>query len=63
MAKIETSYSYEKVWHETSEAELLKIISQELGDADAKGVLLYVKEAIKNAKTISVGSCKVRYKI
>ena len=57
---IQTQYSYEKTWTLTNEKELLKIIEEEIGDADPKGTLLYLKEAIKNGKTISVGSCKFR---
>ncbi|QOY55916.1 hypothetical protein HUE87_10495 [Candidatus Sulfurimonas marisnigri] len=60
--KIETQYTYEKMWAITNEAELLRIIEEEIGDADPKGALAYVKEAIKTGKTISVGSCKFREK-
>ena len=35
--KIQTQYNYEKIWTDTSEQELLKIISQEVGDADPDG--------------------------
>ncbi len=58
--KIQTQYSYEKTWTTTVEADLLKIIEEELGDADIEGTLLYVKEAIANGKVITVGSCKFR---
>jgi hypothetical protein len=58
--KIQTQYSYEKIWTTTNENDLLKIIIQELGDADAKGTLSYVKEAIKDGKIITVGSCKFK---
>lgn len=60
--KIQTQYTYEKKWTETSEIELLRIIEEELGDADPAGVLLYIKESIKNGKSISVGTCKFRVK-
>jgi len=60
--QIETRYSYEKIWSLTQESDLLKIIEEELGDADTKGTLLYIKEAIKNGKEITVGSCKFRKK-
>jgi len=56
--KIQTQYHYEKIWTLTSEDDLLKIIEEEVGDADVKGTLAYIKEAIKGGKTISVGSCK-----
>jgi len=58
--KIQTQYSYEKVWTTTNEKDLLRIIEEEIGDADPKGTLLYVKEIIKSGKTISVGECKFR---
>ncbi len=58
--KIQTQYHYEKVWTQTSEKDLLKIIIEEVGDADPEGTLLYVKEVIKTGKTMSVGDCKFR---
>ncbi len=58
--KIQTQYNYEKIWTTTNEADLLKIIEEEVGDADPKGTLAYVKEAIKGAKIITVGSCRFR---
>lgn len=58
--KIQTQYNYEKIWTTTTEQELLKIIEEEVGDADAKGTLSYIKDAIKNGKSILVGSCKFR---
>jgi len=57
---IQTKYSYEKTWTRTTDEELLKIISQEVGDADAKGTLTYIKEVVKNGKVMGVGSCKFR---
>lgn len=59
---IQTQYSYERIWTETAESDLLRMIEEEVGDADAKGVLLYIKESIANGKLISVGSCKFRIK-
>ena len=61
--KIQTQYNYEKTWQDTSEKDLLRIIEEEVGDADPAGTLMYVKEAIKNTKVISVGSCKFREKV
>jgi hypothetical protein len=58
--KIQTQYNYEKIWTTTNEKDLLKIIEEEVGDADPKGTLTYIKEAIKSGKVISVGSCKFR---
>ncbi len=59
---IQTQYSYEKIWTDTNEKDLLRIIEEEIGDADPKGTLLYVKESVKSGKNISVGSCKFRMK-
>ena len=56
---IQTQYSYEKIWTLTNEKDLLKIIEQEVGDITS-GTLVYIKEAVKNGKIISVGSCKFR---
>lgn len=57
---IQTQYNYEKTWTTTSEADLLRMIEEEIGDADPKGTLAYVKEAIKGGKTITVGSCRFK---
>ncbi|MCK9454673.1 MAG: hypothetical protein WCY51_08720 [Sulfurimonas sp.] len=58
--KIETQYSYEKTWRITKEEDLLKIIEEEVGDADPKGTLAYIKEAIKTGKVILVGNCRFK---
>ena len=60
--QIQTQYTYEKTWTDTSEKDLLRMIEEEIGEADPKGTLSYVKEAIKNGKTISVGSCRFKMK-
>lgn len=58
--KIQTQYSYEKTWKTTDEEDLLRIIAEEVGDADPKGTLEYIKEAIQNGKVILVGSCRFK---
>ncbi|MBA1432200.1 MAG: hypothetical protein FAF04_01075 [Epsilonproteobacteria bacterium] len=60
--KIETKYSYEKLYTLTQESDLLKMIAEEVGEIGAEGTLAYIKEAIKTGKTITVGSCKFRMK-
>ena len=60
--KIQTQYNYEKTWSDTSEKDLLRIIAEEVGDADPQGTLVYIKEAIRNGKVITVGSCRFRLK-
>lgn len=59
---IQTQYQYEKIWTDTSEKDLLRMIEEEIGDADPKGTLAYVKDVVKNGKTITVGSCKFKLK-
>lgn len=61
--QIETRYNYEKVWRLTVEQDLLQIIEEEVGNADVKGTLTYIKEAIAKGKELSVGSCKFRKKM
>ena len=58
--KVQTQYTYEKIWTTTSEKDLLRMIEEEIGDADPKGILSYIKEAIKNSKVITVGTCRFR---
>ena len=58
--KIQTQYNYEKTYRTTNEDDLLKIIEEEVGDADPKGTLAYIKEAIKTGKVILVGSCRFK---
>lgn len=60
MMKIQTQYNYEKTWTTTDERDILRIIEEEIGDADPAGTLAYVKEAIKGGKVISVGACRFR---
>lgn len=57
---IQTQYSYENKWTTTLQKDLLKIIEEEIGDADPEGTLEYVLEVIKTGKVISVGTCKFR---
>lgn len=57
---IQTQYNYEKTWTITTEKDLLKIITEEVGDADPEGTLLYIKEVIQSGKVISVGACKFK---
>ena len=61
--QIQTQYNYEKTWTTTNETDLLRIIEEVIGDADPKATLVYVKEAIKDGKTITVGSCRFKKKI
>ncbi len=58
--QIETQYNYEKKWTLTREEDLLKIIEEEIGNADVQGTLAYIKSSLKKGKLISVGSCRFR---
>ena len=58
--QIQTQYSYEKNWTLTNEKDLLRMIEEEIGDADAKGVLIYIKDAVSEGKIVTIGSCKFR---
>ncbi|DAB27679.1 MAG: hypothetical protein A2513_10015 [Sulfurimonas sp. RIFOXYD12_FULL_33_39] len=60
---IQTQYNYETTWTVTNEADLLRIIEEEIGNADPNGTLKYIKEAIKTGKTITVGSCRFKEEI
>ena len=62
LMNIQTQYTYEKTWTLTNEKDLLRMIEEEIGDADPKGTLSYVKEAVKTGKVITVGSCRFRLK-
>lgn len=59
---IQTKYNYESAWRDTNEEDLLKIIEEEIGNADPKGTLDYIKESVAKGKTIMVGACKFRMK-
>jgi len=58
--KIQTQYSYEKTWTLTNEKDLLRMVEEEIGDADPAGTLSYIKEAVKTGKVITVGTCRFR---
>jgi len=60
--EIETKYSYEKLWTLTNEKDLLKIIEEEVGNADVQATLTYIKEAIQTGRELGVGTCKFRKK-
>ena len=58
--KVLTQYTYEKTWRQTSEADAVTIIKEEVGDADPEGTWQYVKSQIKKGKTITVGGCRFK---
>lgn len=58
--EIYTQYVYEKTWSKTSQKDALRIIEEEIGDADPKGTLSYILEQIQKGKTITLGECRFR---
>ncbi len=50
----------ENRWVPTSEKDALRIIAEEAGDADPKGVLRYILDATKEGRTVAVGDCRFR---
>ena len=60
MMKIYTKYNYEKIWQLTNETDLLRMIKEEVGDADPEGTLKYVKEVCQKGKEITVGACRFK---
>jgi hypothetical protein len=59
---IQTQYIKEKNWVDTNEKDLLRIVEEEIGDVDPNGTLEYIKQSVKNGKTITVGDCRFRAK-
>ncbi len=52
-----TRYVYEKTWRPASEADVLRIVREEIGDADPEGTWRYVRGEILKGRTITVGEC------
>lgn len=55
-----TQYVKETRWMPTTRKDALRIIAEEVGDADPEGTLAYVLGATQNGKTVTVGSCRFR---
>ena len=55
---IYTQYTYEKKWLKTSKKDTLRMISEEMPEADAAGTLVYIMDKIKKGKVVTLGSCK-----
>jgi hypothetical protein len=56
-----TQYTYEKKWTKTSEADALRIIEEEMPEADASGTLQYIKTVVAQGKVITLGTCRFKY--
>jgi len=57
---IYTQFTYEKKWLKTSHKDALRMISEEMPDADAEGTLSYITSEIKKGKTITLGECRFK---
>ncbi len=55
-----TQYITENRWVPTNEKDALRIVAEEVGDADPKGVLAYVLEATKDGSVVTVGTCRFK---
>ncbi|MEA1879464.1 MAG: hypothetical protein U9N11_02300 [Campylobacterota bacterium] len=55
-----TQYIYEKKWTKTLEKDALRIIEEEMPEADAKGTLHYIMSEVSKGKTITLGECRFK---
>ncbi len=55
-----TQFYYEKTWSKASEAEVLRLITDEFPDVPAEPTLEYIKEECKKGKTITIGECRFK---
>ena len=53
MTKVYTKYHYEKVWRETSEKDLNRIISEELPEAPVAETLAYILGMCHDGKVVN----------
>jgi hypothetical protein len=58
--KLQTQYIYEKRWSKTSTSDALRIISEEMPYADAKGTLDYILSQIKKGRVVTLGECRFK---
>ena len=55
-----TQYLTETRWVPTGREDALRIVTEEVGDADPAGTLQYVLEATRGGKVVTVGSCRFK---
>jgi len=55
-----TQYTYEKKWTKTSTKEALRMIDEEMPEADAEGTLSYIISEVAKGKTITLGECRFK---
>ncbi|MCF6245496.1 MAG: hypothetical protein L3J43_10740 [Sulfurovum sp.] len=55
-----TQYTYEKKWTKTSYKDALRMIAEEMPEADADGTLTYILAEVSKGKTITLGECRFK---
>jgi len=55
-----TQYLTETRWVATGREDALRIVAEEVGDADPAGTLAYILEATRGGKVVTVGSCRFK---
>ena len=58
MVDIYTQHIYEKKWKKTTQKDALRMIEEEMPDADAEGTLKYIISQIDKGKIITLGECR-----
>ena len=57
---LQTQYTYEKKWTQTSQKDALRIILEEMPETDAQSTLDYIISEIAKGKTITLGQCRFK---
>jgi len=55
-----TQYIYEKKWTQISKKEALRIIVEEMPEADAEGTLAYILSEISKGKVVTLGESRFK---
>ena len=56
--EIYTQYTYEKKWTKISIKEALRMIAEEMPEADVEGTLAYILAETTKGKTVTLGECR-----
>jgi hypothetical protein len=57
-----TQYTYEKKWLKTSPKDALRMIEEEMPEADGEGTLAYIMSELKKDRIVTLGTCKFKSK-
>ena len=55
-----TQFLHEKRWVPTTRSDALKLIVEEMPQADAEGTLAYILSEVKKGKSITLGECRFK---